>query len=74
MSDLPKMQALTHLRGTNFSLSRQKWKLGQTNTNQGQISTQGILIEFTSGRPKYESMNIIYYIVSFYHYSHYPFH
>lgn len=62
MSDLPKMQALTHLRGTNSSLTRQKWKLGQTNTNQGQISTQGILIEFTSGRPKYAMYE--YYLLS----------
>lgn len=44
VSDLPNMQALMHLRGTNSSLSRQKWKLGQINTNPGQTSTQGILI------------------------------
>lgn len=44
VSDLPKMQAFMHLRGTNSSLTRQKWKLSQINTNQGQTSTQGILI------------------------------
>ena len=44
VSDLLKMQAFMHLRGTNSSFTRQKWKLGQINTNQGQISTQGILI------------------------------